>query len=294
MKKIVFITAVLSAAASLALCATLSVITMKNGAVYRGEITDFDQGVYTVEVNGKSIAVKEKDVASLGWENDGKTSVNDEGVKNSRRKKPVEKESYFYLNPSVNYMQFGSSSVASVFGKGMFLYGLDAGLETNGGDINYLIGLAYYTGYTSGSLDYNDFASSGQKITRESSEKNILMLNFEQINKSFILEQMDFFFDFDIGAVFNQDKIDSYPVDYSHYSALSETYPGLAVLGAIGLIYNFTDSFALRLSAGYQFVSMNDYSSSSWVSESYAGGPAGETFQNAGGIIYSLSAGIRL
>ena len=124
------------------------------------------------------------------------------------------------------------------------------------------------------------------------------MLNYEQVNKSFILQQMDFFFNLGLGGVYNTDKLDMYPsVDilYTfHYRPLTKTYPGIAAAGTIGLDYNVNGNFAIRAGAGYQFVSMNVYNSSSWVAGSYMDSTAAPASQNAGGIIYTLSAGIKL
>jgi hypothetical protein len=305
LKKTAIIALILFTSFLSAFCGTLSVITMKNGLIYKGKIIDFNEGVYTVEINGKDYSIRENDIRGLGWENDGISGSDLSDTLGMRKKKQIDEDDerhiMFYINPGISYLQFGPVEMTSVFGGGMYLYGINAGWEFRSGAATSVLGLEFLAGSISGTLVYDDVLKNGaSSITGEKNSKDILMLTFGQKARTFFLKQLSAVIDIGIGGGINFDGLDNYPVvdDYlgptGHYAPLNNNYGSIAANGEIGMEYNLNDNLFIKLGCGYQFLSMDVYKSSQWIQDKVLDSTSSPSSQNAGGIIYTLSAGLKL
>lgn len=278
---------------------TVSVITMKNGGIYKGKIVDFDNGIYTLEINGKEYKLSENDILKMGWESDSdKKNMKKTPGNDGQDPQPL----YVYCRPYAGGLFPGSAAITSVFPGTMINYGVELGFDFGSKFSRYCLGLNFFTRQASGTLTYYDLLEpDNPKTTSQDSAEYIIQL---AIGFSFrIIENLPFFCFFDVGAGagINNDILAQYPTvdDYytpaGHYERLVMTYPCFAAFTCAGVALEISNNFIIKLGAGYQAFSTNIYNNSDWRgSYPYIYNKEKPSEINGGGFIFTASLEIRI
>lgn len=293
---ILFFMLVLACAAT---AATVSVITMKDGKVYKGRILDLDDGVYTVEINGRRYSIKEEEVQKTGWETDGREPEKASEKRKKNDGAPSQQEYYFYLKPHSDYLLSNSTDYSAVFPAGFLCYGIDLGIDNGNSFIRTSYGINFLTGSASGTQAYHDILDDSEKSTRLSQVKYVLQGSINFSVKPVEKLPVGVFAEAGAGAVVNNDVLESYPVldiypSIGHYEKRAISYARIAAFGTAGLSYYATNNFVITAGIGYQLINSYIYKETDWIIDEYYGYYASPPEAAVSGLIFNIAIKLRV
>ena len=272
------------------------VIKLKNGKTYKCFIMYYDDGKYTVLMNGKKYPVLEDSIEAIKWDS------NDNEIASAYRGEPLpqkKKRGYdtgTYAKGVVDFvLQSGEENILITGGMQIFPsiefgwilgpvnFGIQASMGFSSGRGNY----SFYT-------DYDGYVNGTYDISR-----TVLLFLLTNTTTFDVFGDLPVkpFLGAALGGGFTADSLSDYPVlaDYysqAGYSDKTETYPSFSVEGKVGLMYSVSEKVKASAFVGYRALSGSTYAEPVREDESYY--ESSDIFDfmsntsNFGGIMFGL------